>query len=500
MTYRLSELLIPSLTPAYASGTVTSNNTNVSVGDTVTVGTQVYTFDDNLAAVAASGVLTSDNTNVSAGDTVTIGTRTYEFDEILAAVKASETLTSDGVNVTADDSITLGDVTYTFKSSLTEPAAANEVLIGASAAATLDNLKSAVNGTAGEGTTYSTGTVAHPDVEATDNADTTQKFEARVAGDAGNYIVFTESSTHLSITSGTGVLQSGADDPGADTILIGADADTSLGNLKAAINLEAGAGTKYSVATTVHPDVTCGTIAAHAMTITAKVAGAAGNEIAKAETSTHLDWDGTGEVLSGGDDAEEADTILIGADANASLTNLAHAINGTGTAGTNYATGTIARTDVAASVNGTTHVLTLTAVNAGVAANSIALAKEATTLTVSNTTLSGGSGGECVGITIDKAGTYNSDPMDVGAFTEGIAFLNVKSHAGTNPTLDVKFQASHNKTTWVDIGDAFTQVTTTDSLTLKRLTANFGKYLRAVITVGGTLPDYNFDLSIAFKG
>lgn len=47
-------------------------------------------------------------------------------------------------------------------------------------------------------------------------------------------------------------------------VKIGADAATSLGNLKAAINLSAGAGTKYAAATTLHPTVTAGVIDATA--------------------------------------------------------------------------------------------------------------------------------------------------------------------------------------------------------------------------------------------
>lgn len=66
---------------------------------------------------SGTGVLTSDNTNVSDGDTVTIGTQTY-----------------------------------TFKTALTSPDTAYEVLIGASADASLLNLARCINmsgGTAG---------------------------------------------------------------------------------------------------------------------------------------------------------------------------------------------------------------------------------------------------------------------------------------------------------------------------------------------------------------
>lgn len=111
-----------------------------------------------------------------------------------AGVKATATLTSSGV-FSDTETVTIGDVTYTFKTALsTGPTVPYEVLIGASAAASLDNLKSAVNGTAGAGTTYSTGTEAHPDVEATTNADDSQLFVAREIGAAGNLIATTSTA------------------------------------------------------------------------------------------------------------------------------------------------------------------------------------------------------------------------------------------------------------------------------------------------------------------
>jgi hypothetical protein len=111
--------------------------------------------------------------------------------------KASQTLTSDTTAPSNGDTVVIGAITYTYRTALSAgPAIAYEVLIGASAAAALDNLKSAINGTAGAGTTYGTGTVAHPDFEATTNTDTTQLIEARLSG--VNATATTETSTHLS--------------------------------------------------------------------------------------------------------------------------------------------------------------------------------------------------------------------------------------------------------------------------------------------------------------
>lgn len=113
-----------------------------------------------------------------------------------AGDKAVGTLTSDGTAPADNDTVTIDGHVYTFKTALTP--AANEVLIGADAAAALDNLKAAINAGAGSGTLYGAGTVAHATVTATTNTDTTQVVEAKTAGSAGNSLATTESSSHLS--------------------------------------------------------------------------------------------------------------------------------------------------------------------------------------------------------------------------------------------------------------------------------------------------------------
>jgi len=75
-----------------------------------------------------------------------------------AGVKATGVLTASGV-FSNGETITISERTYTMVTTLS--GAANEVLIGVSAAVSLDNLKSAINASAGAGTTYGTGTVAH---------------------------------------------------------------------------------------------------------------------------------------------------------------------------------------------------------------------------------------------------------------------------------------------------------------------------------------------------
>jgi hypothetical protein len=113
------------------------------------------------------------------------------------AVAASGTLTSTA-DITHDgDVITVDAKVYTFKTALTPTE--GEILIGGSAAAALDNFKSAVNHTGTPDTDYKCAAV-HPTVTATTNTNTTQLIVANTSGSAGNGIATTVTggSGHLS--------------------------------------------------------------------------------------------------------------------------------------------------------------------------------------------------------------------------------------------------------------------------------------------------------------
>lgn len=129
-----------------------------------------------------------------------------------AGVKATGVLTGSDV-FTDGETVTIGTVTYTMVDALS--GAAYEVLIGASLAASLDNLKSAINASAGAGTTYGTGTVANPHGTATTNTDTAQTFEFATVGTDGNSLATT--TTAANAAWGAGTLESGAE---ASTLLM----------------------------------------------------------------------------------------------------------------------------------------------------------------------------------------------------------------------------------------------------------------------------------------
>jgi hypothetical protein len=117
-----------------------------------------------------------------------------------AGAKATRVFTASGV-FTGGETITIGTTTYKMVATLT--GAPFEVLIGANTAAALDNLKSAINKDAGEGTTYGTGTQANPDVVATTNTDTAQTVEAYRVGTYANTIPTTETCANASWAGAT---------------------------------------------------------------------------------------------------------------------------------------------------------------------------------------------------------------------------------------------------------------------------------------------------------
>ena len=126
-----------------------------------------------------------------------------------ALVSATGIFTLEAVPANAT-TVTLGAQTYTFNTVL---GAADSILIGADEAACIDNLVAAINGGAGEGTLYGTGTVANASATA-EAAPTSVQLTATAItpGAAGNAIASTETVTGGSWTAAT--LTGGADIPG----------------------------------------------------------------------------------------------------------------------------------------------------------------------------------------------------------------------------------------------------------------------------------------------
>lgn len=124
-------------------------------------------------------------------------------------VHALGTLTSSGVFVDTQ-TVVVGGKTYTTQTSLTN--VDGNVLIGANAAATLQNLYDAINLTGTAGTQYATAMTLNGGVTATAVTATTLVVKAKVPGSIGNAIPSTETQTNAAW--GAATLASGSGDIG----------------------------------------------------------------------------------------------------------------------------------------------------------------------------------------------------------------------------------------------------------------------------------------------
>lgn len=115
-------------------------------------------------------------------------------------------------NPTATETVTLGARTYTFVTVFSSNPI-DEVLIGADTENTLLNLIAAVNGEAGEGTLYGTGTTTNLTVYGTVLPDPQALFQSATVGTGGNSVVTTETLANGSFRNGATMTQ-GTDLPG----------------------------------------------------------------------------------------------------------------------------------------------------------------------------------------------------------------------------------------------------------------------------------------------
>lgn len=109
-------------------------------------------------------------------------------------------------------------------------------------------------------------------------------------------------------------------------VALGASNTEALANLKAAINLEAGAGTAYAAATTVNGYVTAISSGASTLVVKAKVAGTVGNFIPTTETCGSGSWGAT--TLAGGTGSvtDDIDTLLASCQVNSDVLRRLNAI------------------------------------------------------------------------------------------------------------------------------------------------------------------------------
>jgi len=296
-----------------------ANFYNAINGDygSISVNTQIVAVAKDATTVTVRGRVpgTSLNTVATTGTAL----RTVWADTTLGGGTGA----SDAGVTTGAATVTIGSITYTVVDELSEAygadAIAYQVKKGANEASMLDNLKLAINGGSGEGTLYSTGTVAHPYVIATTNSDTVQKIIARSVGNAAatavvNALATTETMANTAWADTTFGGGTGNSNPAvtsdAATFTIGditytavlelsetsgatavpyqilwvTNEATFLDNIKLAVNASGLAGTQYSTGTYEHPQVYATTNDNTSQIFVAKAVGTGGNSIATTKT------------------------------------------------------------------------------------------------------------------------------------------------------------------------------------------------------------------------
>ena len=352
--------------PASHAVSVFTSNGVVVDGQTITIGTKVYraktvpmqvndvnrgadaeAFLANLYATingthtptqAYEGTVAHTQVVAVAKDATTLTIRGRVVGTSLNAVATTETFTNGSwadttlgggtgasdAGVTSDNAlVVIGALTYTIVDELSETygadAVAYQVKKGVSEATMLDNLKSAVNGTTGEGTVYSTGTEAHPYIIATTNTDTAQTITARTVGDDAytaiiNALATTETLANTAWADTTYGGGTGNSNPAVTTeealITLGDNTYTAvielsetsgatavpyqvlwvtseavfLDNIKLAVNETGTHGTQYSTGTETHPHILATTNTDTEQTFVSKEIGTVGNALASTET------------------------------------------------------------------------------------------------------------------------------------------------------------------------------------------------------------------------
>lgn len=167
----------------------------VLIGETLAFGN--YTFEAFAAGPVTAGRI---GVNLSAAASLTAAAKVLTFTS----------------NPAAADTVTIGTNTYTFRASLTTPATANEVLIGADLTASRNNLVAAVMRAAGAGTTYGSDTTANAAATAVATSTDALTATAKTKGTSGNAIAIAEASANAAWAGGATTLSGGTDASAAD--------------------------------------------------------------------------------------------------------------------------------------------------------------------------------------------------------------------------------------------------------------------------------------------
>lgn len=97
--------------------------------------------------------------------------------------------------------------------------------------------------------------------------------------------------------------------------------------------------------------------------------------------------------------------------------------------------------------------------------------------------------------TVTSSGSGTGHDSGASSSNGGVAHLHVTSVSGTSPTLDVKVQESSDGSTWADLA-TFGQQTSAGSERVE-VSGTVERHLRAMWTVGGTSPEFEFAVAFA---
>lgn len=401
-------------------------NGTVKIYDGTEGGAAAVSTLTSVGALAAAShpvnVLTSTGAMVAGTHAVTVFTATQNFQE---GVKASAVLTSNGTNPTAGQEVVVGAVTYTFQALGTSPVRTSTtatIPLGNNATETMSNLYNAM--------LYST------EVDVVRTSALVITITAKSVGVAGNSLAATETSATLDFDGANTTLTGGV---AADTITIGTTVYTpktlpvnqydfaigatltaSLVNLKNIINGAYGSAVAHTSVVATASDATT-------VTLRGRVPGTSLNTVATTETCANASFPDT--TLGGGTGASDAGVttgaatvtigsitytvvdalsetygatavpyqVLKGANEAAMIANLKKAINLTGTAGSEYSTGTAIHPQVRCTASDAT-TLTVKGIVVGTSLNTVATTETMANTAWADTTLGGGTGASDAGI------------------------------------------------------------------------------------------------------
>lgn len=372
----MKTITVTTVTVAFATGTLTSDNTNVSNGETVTINGTVYTFKTTLTPTEGEVLigLTADASLLNLIHAINhTGEPDIEYSCAAANtyVRAATSVTAHAFAVTAKVSGTAGNAYTTTETSA-------HLSWGAATLAT------------GADTITITGTVA--------DATLTTPF---------TQITVPDFPTGNKRWSRNGKLSNQA------MVLY---RNESTGQTGSAIYLTSLSKVAYSLVPglTYAPKITTQPSSASCV---ASSTAATFTVVDSSETTETYIWEyeakSVGTLTSDNTNVSNNDTVtigstvytfktaltptagevLIGANADASLLNLIRAINHSGTAGTDYAnlgSTAVANTQVSAATSVTAHAFLVTSLTAGSAYNTVATTETSTHLSWGNTTLKSG--------------------------------------------------------------------------------------------------------------